>query len=59
MVLTEKERETLERWARRPKSPMSLAQRSRIVLGCADGLDSVEVARRVGVGVRGFRKIAG
>ena len=49
MILTDEERDTLERWARRPKSPMSLAQRSRIVLGCADGLDSVEVARRVGV----------
>lgn len=49
LVLTDEERETLERWARRPKSPMSLAQRSRIVLGCAEGLDSVEVARRVGV----------
>lgn len=48
-MLTEAERETLQRWARRPKSPMSLAQRSRIVLGCAEGLDSTEVAARVGV----------
>jgi len=48
-VLTDEERSTLQRWGRRPKSPHSLAQRSRIVLGCADGLDSTEVARREGV----------
>ncbi len=49
LVLSEEERTTLERWARRPKSPMSLAQRSRIVLACADGLDNIEVAAKVGV----------
>jgi transposase len=49
LVLTDDERETLERWARRPKSPMSLAQRSRIVLACADGLDNTAVAAKVGV----------
>ena len=48
-MLTDEERSTLQRWGRRPKSPHSLAQRSRIVLGCADGLDSTEVARREGV----------
>ncbi len=48
-MLTDEERETLLRWARRPKSPQSLAQRSRIVLDCAQGLPSTEVARRVGV----------
>ena len=31
------ERETLEGWARRPKSAQALAQRSRIVLECASG----------------------
>ena len=30
-------RETLERWARRPKSAQALAQRSRMVLECAAG----------------------
>jgi len=49
LVLTDEERSTLQRWARRPKSPHSLAQRSRIVLACAEGLDSIEVAARVGV----------
>lgn len=48
-MLSEEERSTLKRWACRPKSPHSLAQRSRIVLACADGLDSTEVAAQVGV----------
>lgn len=33
--LTAEERETLERWARRPKSAQALAQRARVVLACA------------------------
>ena len=37
LVLSEEERDALGRWARRPKSPQSLALRSRIVLACADG----------------------
>ena len=37
LELTEEERETLERWARRPSSPQSLALRSKIVLACAAG----------------------
>jgi transposase len=49
LVLSDEERSTLQRWARRPKSPMSLAQRCRIVLACGDGLNNVEVAARVGV----------
>ena len=49
LVLTLDERSTLERWARRPKSPQSLAQRSRIVLACGDGLDNTAVAAKVGV----------
>jgi transposase len=48
-VLSEGERTTLERWARRPKSPMSLVQRSRIVLACAAGMDNTAVAAKVGV----------
>jgi transposase len=49
LVLTEAERATLERWARRPKSPQSLALRSRIVLACAEGAESTAVAAQVGV----------
>jgi transposase len=49
LVLTEDERETLERWARRPKSPQSLAVRSRIVLEAATGATNQDVAARVRV----------
>lgn len=49
LVLTEEERITLQRWARRPKSPHSLAQRCRIVLACAEGLDHTVVAAQEGV----------
>jgi transposase len=44
LVLTEEERATLTRWARRRKSSQALALRSRIVLGCAEGLTNKEVA---------------
>ncbi|HZI91933.1 MAG TPA: IS630 family transposase, partial [Thermoleophilaceae bacterium] len=37
VVLTEEEREVLERWARRPKSAQALALRCRIVLAAAAG----------------------
>ena len=49
LVLTEEERETLTRWARRRKSSQALALRSRIVLGCAEGLSNKEVAAREAV----------
>src|SRR5664280_2334811 len=49
LVLTDDEREILERWARRPKSPQSLALRSKIVLACAEGPTNREVAARLGV----------
>ena len=49
LVLTEDERATLERWARRPKSAQRLAQRSRIVLACASGASNLEVAKELGV----------
>jgi transposase len=44
LVLSEAEREQLVAWARRPKSAQALAQRSRIVLACADGQSNVVVA---------------
>jgi transcriptional regulator with XRE-family HTH domain len=46
LVLTDEERDTLSRWARRRKSSQALALRSRIVLGCAHGLSNKEVAAR-------------
>jgi transposase len=49
VVLSDDERETLERWARRPKSAQALALRCRIVLACADGGHVIEVAERLGV----------
>jgi transposase len=49
LVLSEDERETLERWARRHKSAQALALRCRIVLACAEGRSNVEVAGRLGV----------
>ena len=49
VMLTDDERETLERWARRPKSSQALAQRCRIVLGCATGKSNREVAAELGI----------
>lgn len=49
MVLTEDESETLQRWARRSKSSQALAQRCRIVLGCAAGNTNKQVADELGV----------
>jgi transposase len=42
--LSEAERETLQRWVRRHSSAQALAQRSRIVLACAEGQTNQEVA---------------
>jgi transposase len=49
LVLTDEERATLERWARRLTSSQALAERCRIVLACAEGASNIEVARRLGV----------
>jgi transposase len=49
MSLTVEERETLERWARRPTTAQALAQRAGIVLACATGKDNHVVAREAGV----------
>ena len=48
IVLDDVERETLERWARRPKSAQALALRCRIVLAAVDGLTNQDIAARVG-----------
>lgn len=49
LILSDDERETLLRWARRAKSAQALALRCRIVLACAEGLSNVEVADQLGV----------
>jgi transposase len=46
--LTDDERETLERWARRPKSAQALALRCRIVLAAADGQANQDIAAALG-----------
>jgi transposase len=49
VTLTVEERETLQRWARRAKSSQALAQRCRIVLGCAEGKSNQDVAAGLGI----------
>jgi transposase len=48
VVLSDEEREVLERWARRPKSSQALAFRCRIVLAAAEGQSSTQIAARLG-----------
>lgn len=47
--IEERDRERLEEWARRPKTAQALALRARIVLRAGEGLDSVQIARELGV----------
>src|SRR4051812_17282121 len=47
LELSDDERETLQRWARRPKSSQQLALRSRIVLACAGGDSNTAVAEQL------------
>jgi transposase len=47
--LTDNERETLQRWARRPSSAQVLALRSRIVLASAEGRTDTDVAAELKV----------
>jgi transposase len=49
LILSDDEGETLERWARRPKSAQRLALRRRIVLLCASGVSNLEVAAFLGL----------
>ena len=49
VVLREDERHFLEGQVRRHKAPCSLSDRCRMILLCADGLPSQEVAARLGV----------
>jgi transposase len=49
ITVPDEDRVVLKRWSKRPKSPMSVAQRARIVLLAADGLNNNVVAERVGV----------
>jgi transposase len=49
LVLSPDERAALVRWSRRAKSSQALAQRCRIVLGCADGKTNRQVAAELGI----------
>ena len=49
LVVTTTERETLEQWARRPRTAQALARRARIVLACASGASNTAVAARLRV----------
>jgi transposase len=49
LVLSDDERQTLTRWAARPKSTQRLALRARIVLACADEPSDKAVAGNLGV----------
>jgi hypothetical protein len=45
LTLTSDERETLERWSRRPTTAQALSQRARMILACAEGQPNGHVAR--------------
>jgi transposase len=49
VTITEPDRERLQEWARRPKTAQALALRARIVLRAAEGIDSTQIARELGV----------
>lgn len=48
-TLTAEERETLEHWIRRAKTGQALAQRCRLVIGCAAGKSNSVVAAGEGL----------
>ncbi|WP_406718232.1 IS630 family transposase [Streptomyces althioticus] len=49
LPVTDAQRDVLEGWVRRRSTAQSLAQRSRIILACAEGHSIMEVSRRLGV----------
>ena len=56
VVLTPEKRNELERRLRCTTTPAGLARRSRVILGVAEGLALVEVARLVGMTEKHVRK---
>jgi transposase len=49
LTLTDDERQTLQRWARRAKTAQALALRAKIVLACAEGATNQQVAEQLGI----------
>src|SRR5258705_813182 len=47
LTITVDEQETLERWTRRASTAQALAQRARLILGCAAGKSNTRVAHEV------------
>lgn len=47
--LSPPERETLERWSRRPRTAQALALRARLILGCAAGQANSDMAVELGI----------
>jgi FixJ family two-component response regulator len=47
LTLTDPEREVLQRWTRRPTTAQALAQRARVILGCAADETNTRVARQL------------
>ena len=59
IALTDDERETLERWARRPTTAQALAMRCRIVLAARSGEQSKDIADEAGLHRVDGREVAG
>ena len=49
LTLTNEEQETLEHWVRRAKTGQALAQRCRVILGCAVGKSNTLIATETGL----------
>lgn len=47
LSLNPEEHETLQRWARRPKSAQALALRARVILACAAGKTNTQVSHEL------------
>ena len=59
LILDDVERETLERWVRRPKTAQALALRARMILGCAEGRSNTTVGTDLGVSDETWRSRPG
>ena len=47
--LSTEQRTVLERWSRQRSAPARVVERAQIVLGAAEGLENLEIARRMGL----------
>ena len=54
--ITAEERETLERWARRPTTAQGLARRARVVLASTVGTPILQVAQAEGISLATARR---